>query len=147
MLLVKSILARMSEVSLTDAKSPQEDLEEGDRVVGILTDDLKRLHVVMVKSIKTLKSVTQQIDEWIKSLEGKEIPEYDEAGRKKKFFLATIDCETLTMCFWNSVRNEFPEIAGEKSIGLRKDWQVVVSDPFVKLKKELFELFEEVFSS
>ncbi len=144
MLFLKKVMGMVSEVSLKGMKSPDYGVEEGEEVVGILSDDLKKLYVVMVGAEEKTKALHTRLQ--------KEIPELGDkiTEEKKKEIIrehATVHLEEdlIHKAFWTCVRLEFPKV-GSDDVGLRKDWQVVLIDPWVKAKKALSELVEHIFS-
>ena len=145
-MLLKKILNEAAEVSLRDVKSPDHEVEQGEKVIGVLSDDLRRLYVLMTDAAERLESVSQKAAAWLKSFEGEERPKDEDQRRKEEFFLAENEHSTIKACFWGSVRDELPEVAGEENIGLRARWQVVVIDQRVRVKKELLELVRAIFS-
>ena len=145
MLLLKAILNRMSEVSLKNAKAPEHALEEGEKVVGTMSDDLKRLYIVMDDACEELESVGKKSAAWIESFEGEELPKDEDERKKREFLLLSNECRTAYTCFWNSLHHEFPETLRE-DVAVRKDWQVVIIDRKAKFKSELLALVETLFS-
>ncbi|MEK9201648.1 MAG: hypothetical protein AAB944_01620 [Patescibacteria group bacterium] len=145
MLLVKRLLNQASEVSLKDAKPPNDEkVGEGEVLLGVLNDDLKRLQVVMAMSVDELKPALEKVQTWLKDLDGKEPPEDQYEKMRREYQLAQNDFELARKVFWTSVYAEFPEGLG-KNLSLREGWQVVFVDESGEIKKVLQELLDGIF--
>src|SRR3989344_4972480 len=115
---LKKVVGMASEVSLKGLKSPDSELETGEKVVGTLPDDLKKLYVVMQDAREKTKALHARLEN---------VPE---DVKKLKLIIqehAVVHLEEnlVREAFWTCVRLEFPEtVSGD--VGLRKDWQVVL---------------------
>ncbi|OGZ69829.1 MAG: hypothetical protein A3D44_01890 [Candidatus Staskawiczbacteria bacterium RIFCSPHIGHO2_02_FULL_42_22] len=145
MFLLKWMVNEMAKVSLRDVKSPTGELQEGEKVVGILTDDLKRLFAIRAALYANLGSVHRRLEEKIKLLAGSEIPEQEIKAMHVLHTTAHNEYQMSNSAFWHCVRGEFPSIAGQE-IGVRKDWQVVTIDSMLIIKKDIIDGINEIFA-
>jgi|SRR3989344_2971080 len=142
---LRKIMGRMSEVSLKGIKSPDDELEEGDRVVGVLSDDIKRLHFVMGSSIDRNIEMCKSLQKEFDGLEESEISEERLTQARQECLFAHLECDFLKSAFWTCVKFEFPELVGVRGVAIRKDWQVVVTmDPSAKFGKALSEFLSSM---
>src|SRR3989338_9188882 len=97
-------------------------VEEGEVVIGTLTDDLKRLYAVLNMAGTQKGEFRARISRIANLLQMNEaqadVAEREWAVLQNRYELAQT-------CFWNSVRHAFPGIGDARSIALRKDWQLV----------------------
>jgi|GEM_PF-3997563 len=114
---------------------PDAEVEQCDKVVGELPDDLKGLFAVYTVSHKGLLATHGLLEARVKAadqklVEGKMGPdglEKEVAAVRLAHAVAHSEHELVQRCFWGSVRLQFPELIEVSSIGLRKDWKVVAS--------------------
>ena len=147
---LKKILARVSEVSLGDAKSPEYEVQDGETVVGVLPDDLKRLYVVYMGTKEKARVVYARLSKEVNEA-GDDITEEKKKSVTHKYVPVRLEEDLVGREFWTSVRFEFPQV-GDEDIGLRAGWQVVTIDPMVEKKKTeemamkaFMELFQRIF--
>lgn len=112
-------------------KGPEGELEEGDQVIGILSDDLKLLYFVMEAAATEEDEFQKEV---MAKLAGKDIdclPEDEQKAILQGFGLVANKYVLARACFWCSVRAAFPEQvnAEEEEIVLRSGWQVVTCKP------------------
>lgn len=141
---LKKVMGMVSEVSLKGLKSPDHEPETGEKVVGTLPDDLKKLYVVMLNAKEKTKAVHDRLEKEIPAL-GDKVPEEKKKAIIQEHAVVHLEENLIHELFWTSVRLEFPETSSD-DVGLRKDWQVVLIDPKIKAKKALSELLEHIFS-
>jgi hypothetical protein len=127
--------------------APQEELREGETVVGILPDGLKKIFVFLdnlsEESQKEYRASRECIDSLIKKLSdspSKMKPE--EKSIMVNYTLAYRRCEFVSDLFWHGVKEEFPKtVLTPYNIGLRKGWKVVIAtqrrDPWYELSSLL----------
>lgn len=150
MLYPMKVLARVNEVSLKDVRSPDFKVEPGEKVVGVLPDDLKKLYMVMDELIKKVNSLNKQGHELYGSLTEKETTEktLKEASQLyRKLQLENGDHAMLEECFWASIRRHLPETADISNLGLRENWQIVEVDMAQRAKHRLLKTIEGVFDA
>jgi len=120
-MLLTSVLERMKKVSLDGKLGLDSEVEEGETVIGVLeNEDIKKLYILMLETSKKLVDLLKN---------SRDLPTSKEECKKtlKEIQLLKNEKELLSVCFWNSVRQEMPETLDldYDSIGIRKDWQVV----------------------
>ncbi len=143
MLFLKKVMGMVSEASLKGVKLPDYELEEGEKVVGTLSDDLKKLYVVMLGAKEKTKALHDRLEKEISEL-GDNIPKGKKKAIVQEHAMVHLEEDLIESAFWTCVRLEFPEV-GSDDVGLRQDWQVVHIDPKAKAKKALGELLEHFF--
>ena len=130
--IVAELDKRINAVKLgKNTPSPKGELEEGDKVVGILPLRLKKFNVVLSEICKEMAK--ECADDRHRALKLLATP-VSEAKPEDLAFMAQHlllhrRVDVVSELFWQDVRESFPEIAGAPSIGLRKDWQLVTSKP------------------
>jgi hypothetical protein len=153
MRLIREILRKAEETEVVGGELVQDfQLEEGDRVVGVLPDELRGLYAVFVTASHELDEQHKQLitesekfmDTWLPLILEKPIQElanlkkeidlkHEEMGLRDR--IAHNRYDTISEMFWGAVRRAFPELIGKQGIGIRKDWQIVVcQDKFPKLE-------------
>ena len=115
-------MSRAEGVPLADIQCPTGKVEEGEKVIGTLPDDLKRLYTVMRIAENERGELKHRISK-LGSLLDLDERQTNDATRalgviRNRFDLAH-------SCFWHSVRHTFPEIVNTEQIGLRENWQLV----------------------
>ena len=119
---IKEMLARIKAVNLKKdgALAPKSEVEPGERVVGILSDDLKKFHVV-------LRSYTENThNECLRAHSRMSKPTPEDMTLAQRHILAHGRLDILRDVFWQGVKEQFPVLVKERKIGLRKDWKVVI---------------------
>lgn len=135
---LEEFLAKVKLVDLTTIPVVDEKLKKGDKGLGVLPDDLKRLYAVyrainaeQGKSCMEFYSSARMMDAMIsRVITGKAKPE--EMAFIKDHELEHKRTEFLSEIFWTAVREwvqqEHPE-TDVSSIGIREDWQIVIPEP------------------
>ncbi len=146
MLLLKKLMGQASEISLKDAVGPDNPMEKGDRIIGVMSDGLKRLWLVLSVALASFETVADEVQTWIKPYhdEKKSPPKNEERRMKEKYFLTKEYAELAAQIFWASVHAEFPETVGE-NVGTRDDWQMVIADPLAQFEVNLQAAITEAF--
>lgn len=130
MQLLKELSARADQAQVTDEELVQGfPLEAGDRVVGILRENLRRLYSVFVAEGTLLQGAEEALEaEW------DAIGPTDEQATQKRADIShrqSLDVNhynTMKELFWGSVRLAFPQLIGRREISIRRGWQVVFTD-------------------
>ena len=116
------IYEQAKRIRSADVPEPKHPVQQGEKFIGILADDLKPLWAVFQSSKKKL-------EKFLNGVRGLEDPE--NISREKyrailtEHILKENEYELVSTCFWNSVRHEFPEYARNR-FGIRKEWKVVI---------------------
>lgn len=109
-----------------DATGPKEEVGPGERVIGTLPEDVRKLFVVHSNHIDAMNGLCKGFHaSSLEFLLGKP-PEPEDAVAADQHVVLHRQVELVSNIFWHSVRRAFPGIACEDHIGIRKDWQVVV---------------------
>ena len=139
-MLLSDILARAGKVKVRDAKlAPLGEMEDGEKVVGVLPEDLKGLFGVMQESQLQLVTTHENLEARISKLRGKMTKDEAESIQHEHA-VAHCEADFIRQCFWTSVRMAFPQLVSEPAIGLRKNWQVVTSVPDGVCAVEVIEI-------
>lgn len=108
--------------------SPDGPVEEGDHVVGTLSDDLRRLYAVLQLAQRQCQQQVQAALRLRAELLGKQKLTFGEQERVEKLQATLgrqeLHYETVKRLFWTSVRMAFPELLDKQSVCIREDWQV-----------------------
>ena len=150
MLYAMKVLARANEASLKDARSPDFKVKPGEKVVGVLPDDLKKLYMLMDQTAKKVNSLNEQGMKLYGSLPEKEMLEKTtkEASQLyRNLQLENSDHAMLEECFWTSIRRHLPETADISNLGLRENWQIVEVDMAQRAKHRLLKTIEDAFDA
>lgn len=115
------ILDKIKAVDLTNAKAPERPILSHARVIGVLPDELKRLHVLLSEAFDKRKRIEK---ETISSCE----PTEDGLIFADRKYRAEFVHKILVACFWESVKDTFPE-AAFVTIDVDENWQVVTNSP------------------
>ena len=152
MKLIREILRKAEETEVVSGELVQDfQLEEGDRVVGVLPEELRGLYAVFATASHELdehhKQLIMESKKFIRTLLSSILdkPEQELDEPKLDDMKEEIDSkheemnlrdrvahnryDTTSEMFWGAVRRAFPELINEPGIGIRKDWQVVVCRP------------------
>lgn len=125
---LKDLLEKIEAVDLANTLHvPDGEVEDGEKVVGILPDDMKRFYVVFSDSIDELTERVEDEQERLEELVAKPVSEFtpEDHTFAQQHVLARKKQEIVKDLFWLGVENAFPELTLVGSMGVRKDWQVV----------------------
>lgn len=145
MLFLAEILDRVSKVSLKGVKSPGSKLQEGDQVVGTLSDELKKLYLVMVAASDRNGELCARLVKEIEEFGTSETLPVELQEMRKEHARILLERDLVKKAFWTCLRLHLPE-TGLSEIVLRKNWQVVVVDPRARLRKVLEDFVEDMLS-
>ncbi|MEK7628119.1 MAG: hypothetical protein AAB421_01735 [Patescibacteria group bacterium] len=118
---LKTILKEISDVD-TDKFNPPAEFGEKDTVIGTIEDDETR--GLWVVSVDYRKRAVEKIASVMLASSSA-----DRATGSKEAKILHIQAEVLSDMFWTSVRHQFEKARFEPSIGIRKGWVVVSSEP------------------
>lgn len=109
--------------------APTPEVEENDHVVGQCCDELKKVYQMRDAAAKEFLELTQKLMRLVADCIGNPEPpaELEELG--ENLARAELRKSFFDQLFWTALRMEFPEITSKESIGVRKDWAVVWSEP------------------
>lgn len=119
---LESILAELKGVSNTQTSfaEPEEEPGPRDHAVGVADEDLRKLFFL----VKQYRKRTLEIAATLVVCSAKE-----REVQTKEAQRFNTQADTLKDVFWVSTRAAFPELWDKPSIGIRKGWKVVWSDP------------------
>jgi hypothetical protein len=115
-------------VILDEKGAPSRKVGEGEAVVGILPDDLKRLYVALQEAEKALNEECGKVHGPMEAVLVKGPFAMSDADKDvlRQHTLAHNQQELLADIFWASVEKAFPQLAfPPMGKGLRVGWQVV----------------------
>lgn len=119
---IGDISDRLKAVDLTNAKAPERPVLSHARVIGVLPDDLKRLHVLLDEAYaKRMEIESETLSPCEPTEDG---PIF--ADRK---YRAELVHQFLVACYWESIKMTFPE-AAFVTVDVDENWQVVTNSPF-----------------
>jgi len=137
----------LEDINMSDVKSPEEEVSEGEEVLFILDDKSKVLYhlfsekgVELEESAKRLRDAHNKLEE-IRKIDTTSIKDltqqrkiinevFEEACTKKSQF------KTLSEYFWSFLRLQLLNFDGTEGLGVRKGFQVV------KIPKREISLFD-----
>ena len=128
--LLGEILEKMALVDL--AKISQSDPQEvgaGENVLGVMSDDLKRLHVVYCDFCAKLSAECKRVQSELYRMEQESPEKVPEEARtlSEEHNALHLRCDKLRDIFWMFVSAEFPQTAEDRfNVAIRKYWQVIV---------------------
>ena len=127
--LLRDLLGELSAVDITDSDhQPERKVQEGEVVLGILPNQLKKLYVVLSKSIDKLEEECGKIDRM--KLEILQMPDSRATDYElevlQKHDLAHEWHKIIGLLFWHGVKRIFSSMG---TTGLREGWQVVKLPP------------------
>jgi hypothetical protein len=110
------------------AFAPKDKVKRGDKVIGVLPPDLRKLYVVVRESLHATweipvpdEEIDAQLSRMVKGTETDE--DFRTAGEK---LLAQSEHELICHIFWEAVRREFPDKFMFTPFGfIRAGWHVV----------------------
>jgi hypothetical protein len=117
-----TISERLKAVVIPDECPNQEPLRAGERVVGVMPDDIKQLYVLLHEAWKKKQRIESDTTTHPCT------PTDDGPNGFTRTFRAEIEHQTLVTCFWESVRESIPG-AADVSLNTRGNWQIVTSSP------------------
>ncbi|TSC77100.1 MAG: hypothetical protein G01um101431_283 [Parcubacteria group bacterium Gr01-1014_31] len=125
--LFAELTARMADVNLGDLDEPTDEVQDDDEVVGVLTDELKRLYALRSQEIDrygnlSVKNMRKTAD----LMESKPSPDEMRAaleGLAQEKLAHKIRYNIVDALFKAALRLEFPALADKKA-ALREGWQV-----------------------
>lgn len=128
--MVQSVLAdffaKARGVNLSMVTPPAEKVSKNDKVIGILSDDLKKLYAIYAIFVDSVARQKAGLNDLIARVVNKEESVTDEDRENvQNYFITKAQLNICRDVFWNAVNEELPETAIARRIALREDWQVV----------------------
>jgi hypothetical protein len=110
------------------AFAPTDKVQRGDKVIGVLPPDLRKLYVAVRKSLQSLmeapgsdKEITDRLSRLVEGVSREE-----DFASAEKSLLAHSEHELLCHIFWHGVRRVFPDKFMFTPFGfIRTGWRVV----------------------
>lgn len=130
------MMSEISPVLLEDSQSPGGEIKNDDRLVGTLSDELKRLYIAMRLIIGKKEAVIEHLQrEHDRFAEDEaDIPANKSKQMRQDETYARLEENLIIQIFSISVRREFPDV-GTDQIDIRKGWQIVLTNPANKKDK------------
>jgi len=164
---MEELLAQIKAVDLSNgAQEPEEEVKDGETVVGIMPDDLKKFFVVRGKLIDEMNLKCEEVSRRLTEIFAELMPNLSEIiGTSTSELLEQLDPEDLfflqlheldlmwmdivNRLFWYAVKETFPQTAiTYDNIAIRKGWQIVTCESkqeseFIsdKIAERLAEIF------
>ena len=122
---LKSLLDEVEAIQLDGQNGPEAAPEEGDKIVGVMSDDLKRLFLLREEYGKKVDAFNKKVFARLAEVgDFRNIaPEENREHQQKKELLSN-KIELVDVIFWSAVKHEFPTVIGH-NIAVRQGWQVV----------------------
>lgn len=123
-----ALLEELNQISLADCPEPESEVEEGDKVIGEATDEMKRIFGLAQKYDQDMDQIMEkskpEFEKLIKNSKkgGESVLELIKETRKKLHPLAH-KREFLMKLFWASIAETYGLWGNSK--GIRKGWKVV----------------------
>jgi hypothetical protein len=108
-----------------EGQEPEDDVREGENVIGVLPDRLKKMHIVLREESKVLSDQCQEFHKNnVELIISNALAELTKV--MQQCFLLHARHKIFSEIFWHSVTEVFPQsmLLGEVT-GLRKGWKVV----------------------
>ncbi len=134
---LEKIQVQMAALSPEGFAEPECEVGENEHVVGEASESLKRLFTV-AQSYVDLK--VQKLGDALKAIKNRE----ESAKLRDEANDIGAEAKLLTKIFWQSVRDEYPELADKPEIGIRKGWKVLWKES--SGEEELLDIFEQLFA-
>lgn len=127
MQLLRELLEKIEAVNLSNGSPvPEAELEEGEKVVGVMPGDLRRFYAVYYNSYDELTKRCKQAHQRLKKIVEIGSIDPEDIVFSRQHVLEHKRQELVRALFWHSVEEAFPDlILNGESVGIRKDWQVV----------------------
>lgn len=128
---LKELTEKLGAVVL-EGHEPNNEMAEGETVVGTMSDELKQLYAIFDDSAEEVKKRQDTEKEKLGEITKKPMSECstEELAFVQNFLLAIDRHEKLGDIFWHEVAEEFPQTTTDDlGVGVRKGWQVVVLAP------------------
>ena len=125
---IEELLKEIGTVDLTEAVGPDRKVGQGDKVVGVMSDDLKRFCVVYRQACDDKDVQCAKVHEQLGAIAGKPFSEItaEEWTIVQDHYMLHGQTKAIQDLFWLAVKMEFKELfITQRGIGLRKDWTVV----------------------
>lgn len=119
---LRDIAEALQQVDVGSGKTPKIKVGNGDKVVGTMSEELKKLYVLRAESKKKVENLLNRGKLLALSANGND-PAIE--SMMDEITIAASWHEAIEAVFWTSLRTEFPQIAAKPSIGIREGWQVV----------------------
>jgi hypothetical protein len=125
--MILGLLLGLSTVSLEAADKTLSKLKEGEKVIGELPDDLKRLYSLIVQEKAKFAEKEALIDSLEAHSEARPLTAAEEESIRMLEHEAN-KCQLLSDIFWHEVRSQM-SVVSTPSIGIRENWQLVSMPP------------------
>ena len=122
------IIENLKRIKVEKLAGPQREVGEGDHVVGVVSEELKRLWGLRAEGRRKLFELERLLLLIAAQHLGEPEPPPEYLEKRREFLLADSDDDAVNELFWAAVRQDFPEIAEHPSIGVRREWKVVWSE-------------------
>ncbi|MEI7425247.1 MAG: hypothetical protein WCK10_03970 [Candidatus Staskawiczbacteria bacterium] len=111
-----------------DTASPKDPVNEGEIVIGVLNDELKKMFVLTAIFKSGLKEKANSMTILRHKLENS-LNDCDEQEEKSfyDYFMLRHYMKMVDKIFWVMVRESMPKATYEKNLDIREKWQVVTT--------------------
>ena len=129
--LLEELMGQMATVDLSKDHSSTmpKAVAEGEEIIGVMSDSLKCLYLVVAESCKKLDADGNRISAALAVMHEKSPDVIPEEARtlSEEYNLAQKRHNQLKHAFWAFLKADFPKADSDSyGVGIRKDWQVVV---------------------
>lgn len=122
--------AALTAEDMSPEKAPKKEIQLGDRLLGVLPEDVRRFYYLFAKRAKVINPRMVQIRHEAELLQAKdELTPEKEHELQNELNQLHSQRDLVEKLFWEGVKESVPGGYGAKNLGVRKDWQVVEVAP------------------
>lgn len=132
MKMLKELLEKIMAVDLTTAKSTDVPIAEGEELLGVMSDDAKRVWVVYDIIFERNKAYVKSLEDKVRAIREKDksIRTPEETSLLEGLVVANEEVELARDIVSHAIYQQFPQAALDpRSIEVRADWQIVFLKP------------------
>lgn len=121
----EDVLKRARQVDLSNSPEPEDEVADGEEVLGILPRDFRRFWVLLRENSNKLKRINERIRLFPQK------PDEDEMRKIERAVVALKgERQILQTIIWTHVENMFPQVVfSGRDLALRRGWRVVSVEP------------------
>jgi len=129
--LLERLFAEVSDADPTNCPDFDKEVEKGEKVLGVLSENLKRLSFVLSHHRAATAAECQKTHSLMEKVTlSRKKPSQKDMGILQEHVLDHVVSDAIAELFWASVKEEFPEaVLCQHGIGIRKGWKIVSLKP------------------
>lgn len=121
---IVEVAEEIQSIPLEECEEPDGEVEEGDHIVGEMSDGLRRMYAYMSRLGDQLKNEAEELK--LPERRPTTFADLKDAVRKASDMVNRY--RLISEMFWECVKKEFPELRSKRCIGVRNDFKVVWSE-------------------